>query len=162
MTSARRRRANRRANGTADVEPGSTGPLGGEVMITERLWRAYVRDVRRVVARAMRVAGSSADVVLTDDRTVRRLNFKDRGRNKATNVLTYEQPPEIFLAFGVVRREAREAGRSMAAHLSHLLVHGALHLQGFEHDSAGDARRMEGRETWLLARLGVANPWKNK
>jgi probable rRNA maturation factor len=131
-------------------------------MITERLWRAYVRDVRRVVARAMRVAGCGADVVLTDDRTVRRLNFKDRGRNKATNVLTYEQPPEILLAFGVVRREAREAGKSVAAHLSHLLVHGALHLQGFEHERAGDARRMEGREAWLLSRLGVGNPWKNK
>jgi probable rRNA maturation factor len=110
----------------------------------------------------MGAAGSTADVVLTDDVTVQRLNFRDRGRNKPTNVLTYEHPAEVILAFGVVRREAIEAGRSMAAHLAHLLIHGALHLQGFDHHHAGEARRMEAAEARLLARIGVANPWKNR
>jgi len=144
------------------MEPGSIGPYGGEVLVTERKWRFYIRDVARLVARAMRVAGCDASVVLTDDRTVRRLNFRDRGRNKPTNVLTYEQPPEILLAFGVVRREALAAGRSVAAHLTHLLVHGALHLRGHDHHEVGEARRMEAEEARLLARLGVANPWKNR
>jgi probable rRNA maturation factor len=50
----------------------------------------------------------------------------------------------------------------MAAHLTHLLIHGALHLHGFDHHHAGDARRMESEEARLLSRLGVANPWKNR
>jgi probable rRNA maturation factor len=110
----------------------------------------------------MIVAGCNADVVLTDDRTVQRLNFLARGKNKPTNVLTYERPPEIFLGFGTVFREAREAGRSVAAHLTHLLVHGALHLAGHDHHHAGQARRMENAEARMLARLGVKNPWKNR
>lgn len=144
------------------MEPGSSGPSGGEIVVTDRKWRSYVRNVERVAARALHVAGCTADVVLTDDRTIRRLNYQDRGRNKSTNVLTYENPAEILLAFGVVRREAAESGRSVAAHLAHLLIHGALHLQGFDHHHAGDARRMEGREARLLARLRIANPWKNR
>lgn len=144
------------------MEPGPSRPFGGEIVIIDRRWRANVPDVERKIARAMQVADCAADVVLTDDRTVRRLNCQDRGRNKPTNVLTYENPAEILLAFGVVRREAAEAGRSVAAHLAHLLIHGALHLQGFDHHHAGDARRMEGREAKLLARLRIANPWKNR
>ncbi|HUW80132.1 MAG TPA: rRNA maturation RNase YbeY [Acidocella sp.] len=144
------------------MEPGSTGPFGGEVVITERRWNAHVRDVKRVVRRVMRVAGCDADVVLTDDLTVRRLNFRDRGKNKPTNVLTYEQPPEILLAFGVVRREAEREGKSVTAHLMHLLVHGALHLQGYDHHHVGEAREMESEEAKILARLRVANPWKNR
>ncbi len=108
----------------------------------------------------MDVARCDASVVLTDDRTIRRLNFRDRGKNKPTNVLTYESPAEILLGFGTVWREARTGGRSVAAHMAHLLVHGALHIAGYEHDHVGDARRMEAREAWLLARLGVKNPWK--
>ncbi len=135
---------------------------GGDLMILERRWHGYVRDVAAVVRRALRAAGCGADVVLTDDRTIKRLNGRDRGRNKPTNVLTYEQPPEILLGLGVVCAEARAAGRSVAAHLTHLLIHGALHLAGHDHHRAGDARRMEAEETKILARLGFKNPWKNR
>ncbi len=144
------------------MEPGSTGPFGGGMIVTERRWRAHVRRLNATVARAMAAAGCDADVVLTDDRTIKQLNARDRGQNKPTNVLTYEAPPEILLGFGTVRREAAREGKTVAAHLVHLLVHGALHLQGFEHDGAGDARRMEGREAQLLAKLKVPNPWKNR
>ena len=146
------------------MEPGSifAPGFGGAITITDRRWRIYVRNISTVVERAMRAAKCHADVVLTDDRTIKRLNARDRARNKPTNVLTYEQPPEILLAFGVVRREAMREGKSIAAHLTHLLVHGALHLHGFDHHHAGEARRMEGEEARLLARLKVANPWKNR
>jgi probable rRNA maturation factor len=130
--------------------------------VTDRRWNAHVRNIPRAVSRAMRVAGCEASVVLTDDRTIKQLNARDRNKNQPTNVLTYEMPAEILLAFGTVRREAAQAHKSVADHLTHLLVHGALHLQGFDHHHAGDARRMEGREAKLLARLGVKNPWKNK
>ena len=135
---------------------------GGEIFVADRRWHAHVRNLRQVVTRAMRAASCNASVVLTDDRTVQKLNARDRGQNKPTNVLTYEHPAEILLALGVVLREAKAAEKTVAAHLSHLLVHGALHLDGYDHHHAGDARRMEGEEAWLLARIGVANPWKNQ
>ena len=148
------------------MEPDSTNPPGempgGEITITEPRWRSFVPNLARVVTRAMDLTGCPANVILTDDLTIQRLNARDRGKNKPTNVLTYERPPEIFLAFGTVRREAREAGRAVAAHLTHLLVHGALHLAGHDHHHAGQARRMENAEAKMLARLGVKNPWKNR
>ena len=146
------------------MPPGSTGAFRweGDLIVAERRWRSYVRDVRRVVARAMGAAACDADVVLTDDRTIKRLNARDRGRNKPTNVLTYGQPPEILLGLGVVRDEASAAGKTVAAHLSHLLIHGALHLVGHDHHHAGQARTMERAETRLLARLQLPNPWKNQ
>jgi probable rRNA maturation factor len=124
-------------------------------------WHRAVPRVRALVFRAMRVAGVAPNVVLADDRLVRELNARHRGRNKPTNVLTYVHPaPELVLALGVIRREATAAGRSVANHLTHLVVHGALHLLGFDHDHPGDARRMEMVEARLLHRLGVPNPWK--
>jgi len=137
-------------------------PFGGALTITDRLWHIHVRNVARLVQKTMTVAGCNAEIVLTDDRTLKRLNFAARGKNKPTNVLTYENPPEIILASGTVLREARQAGKTMAAHLTHLLIHGALHLAGHDHHHAGDARKMEHTETKLLARLGVKNPWKNQ
>jgi probable rRNA maturation factor len=145
------------------MEPGSiyAPGLGGAITITDRRWRVHVRNISTVVERAMRAAKCHADVVLTDDRTIKRLNARDRARNKPTNVLTYEQPPEILLGLGVVLREARAEQKTVTAHLSHLLIHGALHLAGHDHHAAGQARRMETTETRLLARLGIRNPWKS-
>ena len=104
-------------------------------------------------------------MVLANDRTVQRLNARDRGRNKPTNVLTYDPPApglpgQIILALGTVRREAASMGRRPADHLAHLVVHGVLHLAGEDHHRAGDARRMEMREARMLHRLRVPNPWK--
>ena len=100
-------------------------------------------------------------VVLADDRMVRRLNAMHRGKNKPTNVLTYEAPaPETILALGVVRAEAASQKRRPAHHLAHLVVHAALHLQGEDHHHPGDARRMEMAESRILRGIGVPNPWK--
>jgi probable rRNA maturation factor len=153
------------------MEPESTIPSGntpeggappGGLTITEPRWHSFVPNVARVVARAMGLTGCPANVILTDDLTIQRLNARDRGKNKPTNVLTYEYPPEILLALGTVRREAIAENKSIAAHLSHLLVHGSLHLAGYEHDHPGDARRMERAETRLLSILKIPNPWKHQ
>ena len=131
------------------------------VTVMDPAWYRVVPRAGALVARALRIACADADVVLAGDRLVQDLNARHRGRNKPTNVLTYESPaPEMVLALGVIRREAAAAGRRVAHHLTHLVVHGALHLQGHDHDHPGDARRMEMAEARLLHRLGVPNPWK--
>jgi probable rRNA maturation factor len=131
------------------------------VIVVEPAWRRLVRHAESVAARAARAAGAHGTVVLAADRTVRRLNARHRRRNKPTNVLTYTAPaPEMLLALGVIRREAAAAHRRPAHHLAHLVVHGALHLAGHDHDHPGDARRMELAEARILHRLGVPNPWK--
>jgi probable rRNA maturation factor len=106
-------------------------------------------------------------VVLADDRTVRALNARHRGRNKPTNVLTFEPigpgaGGEIVLALGVMRREAAAERKPLPHHLAHLLVHGVLHLDGADHHHPGDARGMEMAEARILGRLGVPNPWKGR
>jgi probable rRNA maturation factor len=125
-------------------------------------WHRFVPRVDALVARcAQAVKSEGMTVVLAGDRLVRGLNTRHRGRNKPTNVLSYEYPaPELVLALGVIRREAAAAGKLVAHHLAHLVVHGALHLHGHDHDRPGDARRMEMAESRLLHRLGVPNPWR--
>ncbi len=146
---------------------GSSGPAaaGIPVIVEEPAWRRCVPHAERIARDAARAAGSTGHVVLADDRTVKRLNARHRGRNKPTNVLTYEpigpgDPGGIVLALGVMRREAAAAGRRTAHHLAHLVVHGALHLRGHDHVRAGEARRMEMAEARILRRLRVPNPWR--
>jgi probable rRNA maturation factor len=135
------------------------------VIVANAAWRRLLRNPEAVVARAARAAGMPAIIVLSSDTEVKRLNARHRGRNKPTNVLTFDpaargQPGEIVLALGTVRREAREAGRRLAHHLAHLVVHGSLHLQGHDHHGAGEARRMEMAESRIMGRMGLPNPWK--
>jgi probable rRNA maturation factor len=135
------------------------------VIVEEPRWRRVIRRPEHFVRRALAVAQVHAEVVLTSDRVIRRLNLRDRRQNKPTNVLTY--PPvkpglsgTILLAFGTVRREGILMNKKFFHHFAHLVVHGALHLRGFDHDRAGAARRMEMIETRLLHRLGIPDPWK--
>lgn len=124
-------------------------------------WHKAIPGAQRIVRRAALAAGLEGTVVLGSNRMVKALNARHRGRNKPTNVLTYEEPaPEIVLAYGVVRDEAASQRRRAAHHLAHLVVHGALHLQGEDHEHPGDARRMEMMETRILHRIRVPNPWR--
>ena len=94
----------------------------------------------------------------------RRLNRDYRGKNYATNVLTfvYDEAPlagDVVICAPVVAREAREQGKAVSAHWAHLLVHGLLHLQGEDHERDDEARRMERREKRILAGLGFPDPY---
>ncbi len=162
------------------MEPGSPDPAaagipskrsagGGQptVLVLDSRWRAFVPQAERVAARAATAAGGAGTVVLSSDRAVKALNFLHRHKNKATNVLTFDFGSgflggDIVLALGTVQREARAAGRPIADHLAHLVVHGALHLRGHDHHHVGDARRMEMEEARILSTIGVPNPWKRR
>jgi len=95
----------------------------------------------------------------------RTLNRQFRRRDYATNVLTfsYQQQPvvlaDLVLCAPVVEREAREQGIELTAHYAHLLVHGALHAQGMDHERVRDAKRMQAREAEVLGALGFADPY---
>jgi probable rRNA maturation factor len=156
-----------------DPSPSPSPALAGiraspTVIVAEPAWRRAIPGAVALAGRALDAVHLGAPrpiVVLTTDRAVRRLNARDRGRDKATNVLTYPPsapglPGEIILALGQIRREAAAAARRPAHHLAHLVVHGALHLAGHDPHHAGEARRMEQAEARILHRLRVPNPWK--
>jgi probable rRNA maturation factor len=151
------------------MDPGSSrfpATAGNPIIVADPAWRRLIRHADALAARAAHAAGgNAATIVLASDNAVKRLNARHRGRNKPTNVLTFEPagaglPGEIILALGTVRREAHAARKRPANHLAHLIVHGALHLQGHDHHHPGAARRMELAEARILRGLGLPNPWK--
>ncbi|GBD56229.1 rRNA maturation RNase YbeY [Gluconobacter wancherniae] len=148
---------------------------GTDIIIEDARWRASVSDLERTIRRALTASTRQGgpdfsqvpapSIVLSADRVVKRLNARFRGRNKPTNVLTFEplsplHGGDIVLGFETVTREAQTAGRSVRAHLSHLVVHGALHLAGYDHHHPGEAREMESVETRTMRSLGFADPWR--
>ena len=121
----------------------------------------------RAWARAALARAATVTLRYVAEAEGRRLNREFRGRDYATNVLTfvYEGAPRAILAGDivicapVVAREARSQGKDVRAHHAHLLVHGLLHLQGWDHEREDEAARMERRERAVLARLGFGDPY---
>lgn len=146
-----------------------------EVEIEDDTWTAAVPDVAAVVERAATAAlgGVEGDVVvlLTDDAAVRALNARFRSKDQPTNVLSFPaagmtipgQAPhlgDLVLAYGVCDEEAQAQGKALTDHLSHLTVHGVLHLLGRDHAAEDEAEAMEAEERSILASLGVADPYR--
>ncbi|MEN9372888.1 MAG: hypothetical protein RIR79_440 [Pseudomonadota bacterium] len=106
-------------------------------------------------------------VRIVDTEEGQTLNREYRQKDYATNVLTfdYAQEPivqaDLVLCAPVVAQEAKEQGKTLEAHYAHLIVHGTLHAQGWDHEEEEDAQIMELRETEILARLGFENPYSN-
>jgi probable rRNA maturation factor len=111
-------------------------------------------------------------VLLCDDKTIARLNAQWRGQQKPTNVLSFPAPPpqgavpderiplgDIAIAYETLTREAEENRKTVSDHLSHLVVHGFLHLLGYDHHMHDEAEQMERLERDILARIGVADPY---
>jgi probable rRNA maturation factor len=119
------------------------------------------RWIRSTLERSARIT-----LVLADVRTARRLNRTYRQRDYATNVLTfcYQDAPvvvaDVVVCVAVARAEAARQGKTLRAHLAHLVIHGVLHAQGYDHVRVADARRMQALEAEHLARLRIANPYE--
>ena len=150
-----------------------------EVSVHCDAWLAACPEAEALAAAAARAALSRAagrlpgilGLVLTDDAEQQELNRTYRGRDAPTNVLAFaigDPAPvgsavllgDVVLAFATVEREATEQHKPLADHLRHLVVHGVLHLLGFDHQSAAEAEVMEAREVEILANLGVPDPYR--
>jgi|CXWL01.1.fsa_nt_gi probable rRNA maturation factor len=109
-------------------------------------------------------AGGDIAVIFADDATLKDLNARFRGKDRATNVLSFpdgERPPGggIALAFETISAEAAAQGKPFVNHTKHMILHGFLHLLGFDHNQPRAAGLMEGLEIAILARMGIPNPY---
>jgi probable rRNA maturation factor len=139
------------------------------VVLLDRAWAKLLPGVERLVRKAARAAVGrrkrSLTIALADDRRVRVLNARDRRKDKPTNVLSYPSGERVFLgdvvlARQTIWREASAQGKTPADHVAHLVVHGTLHLLGYDHETGeADAQRMEALERRILAKLGIADPY---
>jgi probable rRNA maturation factor len=176
--------------GRSEAGPAPAGrPAGGLAVAVRRLspaWRGRLPGAAALVRRAARAAFAGAAppalrgpavelcVALADDARVRLLNRDYRGIDKPTNVLSFggswdaaavRAAPvvalgDVVLACETVAAEADRQGKTLADHVTHLTVHGVLHLLGYDHEKAAEAEMMESLETTLLAGLGVADPYR--
>ncbi|MBU6464743.1 MAG: rRNA maturation RNase YbeY [Bradyrhizobium sp.] len=153
-----------------------------EILVTAECWRTEAGAesvIQRAIAAAAEIAGADVGnaelaVMLTDDAGIRTLNNNWRGIDKPTNVLSFPalQPigpsgsddaprmlGDIAIAYETTRREADDEQKPFDHHLSHLAVHGFLHLIGYDHENEVDAEAMESLETKILAQLGIPDPY---
>ena len=141
-----------------------------------RAWTPRRADLATWATEALgrRAANAELSVRLVGRAEGRRLNARYRGKDYATNVLSFPAPPfahtaangaaarplgDLVICPPVLRAEALEQRKTLRAHWAHLVVHGALHLIGYDHERDADARRMERREIAVLRRLGFTNPY---
>ena len=156
-----------------------------EVVVAADCWQREP-DAEATVQRAIAAASAASDadvggaevaVMLTDDATIRTLNKDYRGIDKPTNVLSFPAPEmdgvddedaapralgDIAIAYETLRREADEEAKPFLNHLSHLAVHGFLHLIGHDHETDDEAEEMEALEVAILAQLGIPDPYAER
>jgi probable rRNA maturation factor len=155
-------------------------PLQVEVLRRQGHWSPGSPAIRAWACAALgrRAAGGELAVRIVGAAESRRLNARFRGRNQPTNVLSFPvgvaagaaQRPrtaaprplgDLVVCSPLVRAEAQDQNKSLRAHWAHLIVHGALHLIGYDHMQPQDARRMERREIAVLKQLGFTNPYRS-
>ncbi|MHC2434413.1 putative rRNA maturation factor [Bradyrhizobium sp. USDA 4451] len=169
----------------ADFETNVSAFPATEVLVTAECWQAEP-EADAVIHRAIEAAAEIADadvagaelaVMLTDDASIRTLNANWRSIDKPTNVLSFPalQPEgpggpddaprmlgDIAIAYQTTRREADEEQKPFDHHLSHLAVHGFLHLIGYDHENDDDAEDMEALEREILSSLGIPDPYADR
>lgn len=149
------------------IEAEAWAELDGMQELSEQAIRATLALTRFKIRK-----GAELSILLTDDAHIRRLNCEWRNQDKATNVLSFPAARvqtlatsqilgDIILAYETIKAEAMIEGKTLANHVKHLLVHGFLHILGYDHQNAKEAERMEALEIAILAHLNVANPYAN-
>jgi probable rRNA maturation factor len=186
-----RKSSDEQAPGAISPRKRNSGPMAPfilpttEVLIVADCWQAEPDAeavIHRAIATAAEIVGAGFGeaelaVMLTDDAGVRTLNNNWRGIDKPTNVLSFPalQPTggggpddaprmlgDIAIAYETMRREADDEQKPFDHHLSHLAVHGFLHLIGYDHEKDDDAEAMESLESEILAQLGIPDPYADR
>ncbi len=148
------------------------------LVVENDAWKA-LRGLKSMTEKAVDAALTSASrskeitILFADDAALKTMNKDWRGKNKPTNVLSFPAAKElklprgqikplgdIALAFETVAKEAAVSGKSIRDHTTHLIVHGVLHLLGYDHESDVDAAIMEAKEIRILKKLGLADPYQ--
>ena len=153
-----------------------------DIMVEAGEWPAQAR-LKRIADKVVGAAsnrlkldlsdGAELSIVFTDDAHIKSLNHKFRRKNKPTNVLSFPGAPaangrigpilgDIVLGQETISREAASGALTLEAHLSHLILHGFLHILGYDHENDGDAKIMEGLETAILGGIGIADPYERQ
>ena len=150
------------------------------VTVESDIWDARLPGAEALVEDAARAALDAAppaidpaelSIVLADDALVRTLNGTYRGKKAPTNVLSFRQDPivlpgiaaplgDVILAFETIAGEATAQGKALNDHVAHLVVHGVLHIVGFDHETEAEAEAMEDLERRILHGMGVADPYR--
>jgi len=165
-----------------NITPTQNHNLTKDFLIEDSRWKARP-DCQPAIDRAVETARSYVEqneaiafmpdselsIVLTDDLSIKTLNATHRGKDKATNVLSFPIDEEadlfgpllgdIVFAYETIEREADDMGIEFLHHLAHLSVHGFLHLLGYDHNETDEAEKMEAVEIAILASLDIANPY---
>jgi probable rRNA maturation factor len=141
---------------------------GITLVVEDEGWRAHrgLQARLKLAAEAARKAAKlrgDFTILLSGDKKLAALNHDFRGKDQPTNVLSFPGADgyagDIAIAYGVTGKEAKEAGKKFIDHAAHLVVHGVLHLAGYDHERPKDAAVMEPLEVKVLARLGIADPY---
>jgi probable rRNA maturation factor len=173
-----------RSHNTRNTMPHAAIPIT-EVLVVADCWQ-HEPEAEAVIHRAIAAAAQAVDadvgdaelaVMLTDDSGIRTLNSNWRGIDKATNVLSFpalrpaapsgpDDAPymlgDIAIAYETMRKEADDEQKPFDHHLSHLAVHGFLHLVGYDHETDDEAEAMEALERDILAQLGIPDPYADR
>jgi len=156
------------------VSPARARTTPVDIVVLQPAWRRALKDaapLARAAARAaLKGAGHGGEpraiaVALADDDLLRDLNRRYRGKDRPTNVLSFDAGApdrlgDIALALTTLKAEARAQNKTLKAHFQHLIVHGTLHLLGFDHEAPGPAGTMEALEREILTGLGVGDPYR--
>lgn len=141
------------------------------VHIKDKEWKNLSFNFTRLASKIInyvlhyeKIENYEISITFMSDEAIQKLNSQYRENNKPTNVLSfiYNVEPlcgDIILAYGTIARESQEQGKSFQAHLTHLIVHGALHLLGYDHETNEEALIMEGLEKKLLGYFNIPNPY---
>lgn len=125
-------------------------------------------DASLAETRAKLFEGCELSVTFCDDAEIQELNAEWRGKDKPTNVLSFPTPGklaarpllgDIVIAYETVAREAAEQDKTLSEHTAHMVIHGFLHLIGYDHETAAEAEEMEGLERRIASRLGLRDPY---
>ena len=156
-----------------------------DVSFQEEKWAPFRKDIMRLLPQTINAVRNCfpsfssvghIDVILADNALLKDLNYRYRGKNRPTNVLSFpqedfkkgEEAPEgafvllgdIAMAYDVIAVEAKKEEKTFLDHFCHLLVHGCLHLLGFDHETDEDQEEMESLEVKILSTINIANPYE--